>query len=217
MKLGCVFLCAGKGKRLKEKVPKAFVKVKGEYLFEYSLNTLLHFKKISQIVIVAKKENKKFMTRYLANNKIKLVGGGRRRQDSVFNGLKALDKDIDYVFIHDSARPFIKKKLLAKLAELVVKYKAVIPVKKAQEAVKRVKRGFIAQSLERREIYFSQTPQAFKKELVLKAYGRFGKRYLYDDAQAVELLGEKVKVFPAEENNIKVTYPQDLELAKILL
>ncbi|MFH1769020.1 MAG: 2-C-methyl-D-erythritol 4-phosphate cytidylyltransferase [Candidatus Omnitrophota bacterium] len=217
MKFGVVLVCAGRGKRLKKRTDKAFVKIEGIPLFYYSYKVFKETEGISRIVCVTRREYFPFIRSYVKDKSLKLTAGGLRRQDSVYQGLLSLDSDIDYVIIHDAARPFIGCRMIRKIKKEVIKHKAVSLALKVKDAVKKGKKGFIEKTVERKELYSIQTPQAFSKELLLAAYRRFRKVPVYDDAEMIELMGRKVKIIEGAFLNIKITYPDDLILAKKIL
>ena len=217
MKYAVILLCAGKGKRLKKKADKAFVRIGNTPLFYYSYSTFSKLKYFSQIVIVARKKYFNLIRRYTKNNHLTLVTGGQRRQDSVYKGLTVVRDDIDYVFIHDGARPFVAGKLINTVKNNVIKFNAVIPAIRHKDALKIVKKGFVKKSLDRDNLWYVQTPQAFRKGLLFEAYGRFRKKRVYDDADMVMFLGSKVKIVEGDYLNIKITYPEDLFLAEAIL
>jgi len=214
MKIGAVIVCAGSGRRLNK--DKASLKLKGEPLFCKSIEAFSGFKQVKQIVLVLRDKNFFFAKKNIKNNKVLLVKGGKERKDSVFCGLSALDKDIGSVLIHDGARPFVNKKTIAKMIFVLEKHEAVICGQRATDTVKLLEGSFVKQTLKREDIFLAQTPQGFKKELIMKAYKKFGKKNLTDDAQLIELLGKKVKIIESDSLNFKITYPKDLKLAKLI-
>ncbi len=217
MKCALVLVCAGKGERLKSKVDKAFVKIGNLPLFYYSYQVFKGIKGFSQIIVVAKKRYFAFIRRYIKDERLFLTEGGKRRQDSVYKGLQLVDDGVGYVFVHDGARPFVTKNLIVKLKKEVLRFGAVVPGVKVSEAVKVVRRERIKKTLDRSNIWYIQTPQAFKKNLLIEAYRKFRRVSVYDDAQLVSLLNVPVKVIEGEHLNIKITYPHDLFLAKAIL
>ncbi len=217
MRYAVVLLCAGKGIRLKSKVDKAFVRLGGVPLFYYSYRIFKKIKGLSQIVIVAKKKYFPLIRRKIKDKRLFLVEGGRRRQDSVYKGLLLLQDKVDYVFVHDGARPFVTTKLIERLKREVLKSKAVVPALKVSEAIKSVKRGVISRSLDRSNLWFVQTPQVFKKGLLFKAHKKFRRISVYDDAELVGHLNKPIRIVEGERWNIKITYPEDLILARAIL
>ncbi len=218
--IGIVIVAAGRGVRL-AKGDKATLKLEGEPLFYKSLKTFQSIKGIKQIVLVLRKSNFPLTRKNIKGNNITLVAGGAKRIDSVFNGLSALSEGIDQVLIHDAARPFVTKQLVLNILKELKKYPAVICGLKCPDTLKLVKQGVIKKTLSREDVYFAQTPQGFRREVILKAYKRFRVRKLNrlnsqftDEAQMVEAMGKPVKMIKGEGLNFKLTYPEDLKLAK---
>ena len=213
MNIGVVIACAGEGKRLGK--DKSILSLKGKPLFWYAVNTFQKIRKIKQIVLVLKKKHFKLAKKLIKNKKVSLVKGGREREDSVYNGLFNLKKDIDYVLIHDGARPFVSKELILRIIKNLRKYSAVICGIKTRDTLKIVEGGFVKKTLKRENIYLIQTPQGFKKNLILSAY-KSKKKKIYDDAQSLEIMGKKIKIVEGDIFNFKITYPEDLYLAKVI-
>ena len=217
MKFAAILACAGRGRRLKSDGDKAFVRIKGIPLFYYSYNIFKQIDGIGQIAIVARAKYFSFIRSYIKDKRLLLVEGGARRQDSVYRGVLAVDKTIDYVLIHDGARPFINRAMIEQIKNLVLKFKAVTFAVKVNDALKEVEKGFIKHTLSRDNLWFVQTPQAFKRELLIKAYDKFKESPVYDDTQLVESMGRRIKVLAGSVLNMKITYPDDLCLAKAIL
>jgi 2-C-methyl-D-erythritol 4-phosphate cytidylyltransferase len=165
------------------------------------------------------------MKKYRIDKISKIVEGGRRRQDSVLKGVEALDSRTDLVLIHDAVRPFITKEMVFSViregqrtgaAVVGVPVKATIKEVKTQKP-KRKTKPIVKETLNRNNLWEIQTPQVFKKELLLKAYKRFGNVSVTDDAMLVEKLGAKVSVVLGSYKNIKITTPEDLVIARAIL
>lgn len=143
---------------------------------------------------------------------VRVIAGGAERQDSVFNGLQALPSDCDWVFVHDGVRPFASLELLHNTWHAACQTGAAIAALPASDTVKRVCNGQVVETLPRDEIWLVQTPQVFRREILLEAY-REARRQGWagtDDAFLVERLGVPIAVVPGERSNIKVTTPEDL-------
>jgi len=211
MKIAAVIVCAGKSKRFKK--DKLLIEIKNKPLFYYTFKAFYKIKLISQIILVLDKEKfnlaKKIIFPFSKNRNIKIIEGGKKRKDSVYNGLISLDKDITHVLIHDGARPFISKKLILNIIKNLKKNQAVICGIKSRDTVKVVKNGFVKKTLNRDDIYFIQTPQGFKKDLILEAYNRFKEKEVFDDAQLLEFYKKEIKVIDGDILNVKITYPVD--------
>jgi len=219
--LSAIILAAGQGRRLKAVAPKPLVKIGKLPVIIYSLNTLDKHLKIDEIIVVVNVNNQRAITRLIKNysfKKIKsLVLGGRRRQDSVYNGLKAVSGDSDWVLIHDAARPFIDQKSITEVILAARKTGSAILGVSVKATIKSIKsKGIVDRTLDRSNLWEIQTPQVFKKELILRAYKGYSKMKVTDDASLVEKLGKKVKLVPGSYANIKITTQEDLLFAQAI-
>lgn len=213
--VGVVIVCAGKGNRLG--VDKAAIRLENKPLFYHTYKLFKDIKAITQIVIVLQKNNFGLARKLIKDKRVHLVEGGNRRQDSVFAGLSRLDKNIGYVLIHDGARPFTPRAVILEIIKNVKKYPAVICAVKSRDTLKSVRGSFAKNTLDRNGIAMVQTPQAFKKDLILKAYKKFNHKNTFDDAQLFEFMKKKVKVVDGSYLNIKITYPHDIIFADAIL
>jgi 2-C-methyl-D-erythritol 4-phosphate cytidylyltransferase len=143
---------------------------------------------------------------------VTLIVGGAERQDSVFNALQELPDDCDWVLIHDGVRPFASSTLIENTWKAAQKTGAAIAALPATDTIKRVRGEWVEETLPRNEIWLVQTPQVFRKDIVLAAYleARSQSCSGTDDAFFVERLGLPVTVVRGERSNIKVTTPDDL-------
>jgi 2-C-methyl-D-erythritol 4-phosphate cytidylyltransferase len=226
MQVTAVVLAAGKGQRLGFQFSKPLIKIDSRPLITYCLNIFNKHPDIKDIIIVANKNNLKnilsLVKRYKINKIKNIILGGKRRQDSVLCGLK--EATSDFVLIHDAARPFLNQKSISLVIKEAKKSGAAIlgvPVKATVKEVTShqspVTSCIVKSTLNRENLWEAQTPQVFKKDLILKAYHKFSKSLFTDDASLVEKLGRKVKLVMGSYLNIKVTTPEDLILAKAIL
>jgi 2-C-methyl-D-erythritol 4-phosphate cytidylyltransferase len=151
---------------------------------------------------------------------IHLISGGATRQESVYNGLKAIDANCSLVVIHDGVRPFVKIDRIAECVRVAKKYGSCILALTASDTIKAVdEHDSVISTLKRDTVRMAQTPQAFDYNLILGAHKAAQKEaYLAnDDAELVERRGDVVKVIPGDPYNIKITTPEDLKLAEALL
>jgi 2-C-methyl-D-erythritol 4-phosphate cytidylyltransferase len=224
MHVTAIVLAAGKGARFGNKVSKPLFRLGSKPILIYSLLRLSRHPYVKDIIVVANPLNKKGIIAKIKGyriNKIKsVVLGGLRRQDSVFSGLKAIDARTDYVLIHDAARPFIDKNIISSVINAAKKYGAAISgvplkstLKQAQTPVKKNSAAFVARTLDRRDLWEIQTPQAFKTALIVRAYEKFGKPSVTDDASLVEKLNKRVAIVLGSYSNIKITTAEDLAVA----
>lgn len=214
---------AGRGKRIKGSIvpnhtSKAFIKICGKELLYYSLDKF--YGKVSSIVIVLPVEDRDRWQEKLAKRykNIQVVEGGETRQDSVAAGLRCLKNKKGIVIIHDVARPFFSEEILSTVIEGAKKYGVCIPCIPVQDTIKEVEDGFIKKTLNREKLVQVQTPQAFKYSILIASYKKAYRDKFFgsDDSVLTERIGHRVKVVPGSPENIKITYPLDIEIAKTL-
>ena len=151
---------------------------------------------------------------------VRLVQGGGRRQDSVYCGLQSLGEDTEIVLVHDAVRPLVSSEVVKSVMKTAWEKGAVIPAVPIQATVKEAdSQNRITSTVNRGGLWMAQTPQGFRKEILLRAYDALAEtgEEVTDDAQAVEKLGYPVEIVPGDPSNIKITTPEDLRLAIALL
>ncbi|MBI4811536.1 MAG: 2-C-methyl-D-erythritol 4-phosphate cytidylyltransferase, partial [Ignavibacteriales bacterium] len=150
-----------------------------------------------------------------------IIQGGAERQDSVWNGLKELaPMNVDLVLIHDAVRPFITQNLIHSVLLAALEYDAAIAALSPRDTVKHSReQNFIEGTYDRKLVWLAQTPQAFRFSLIYDAFEKAfsGNYYSTDDASLVERLGKKVRIVEGFSENIKITTPDDLELAELIV
>jgi 2-C-methyl-D-erythritol 4-phosphate cytidylyltransferase len=224
-----IVVAAGKGERFQSKIPKPLVKIGGKPIVIYSLQALSLHPAIREIIVVANPLNVRPIISQIRQYGLKKITcvtlGGKRRQDSVYNGLKLVDPKTDLVLVHDAARPFINKNIIwASLKAGISSGAAVVgvPVKATIKKIKTKKQKgksqfIVEKTIDRQNLWEIQTPQVFKAQVLLKAFTKFGKNDVTDEAMLVEKSGGKVVIVPGVYENIKITVPQDLILAEAIL
>ena len=222
MKIIAIVPSAGKGSRIKSKVAKPYLKLGNKPILAYTLETLERSDYISGIIVAVsqgrKKEALKIAKKYNIKKLKRVVIGGATRFKSVFNCLKYVDSDTDYVLIHDGARPFLTEDIIRRVILEAKKVGAALAAMPTTSTIKKVGKNLdVLSTPPRKELWEAQTPQAFKKEVIVKAYNKNKKIKATDDAMLVELLGKKVKMVKGSYRNIKITTREDLELAKLLI
>lgn len=149
--------------------------------------------------------------------KISIIEGGKTRQQSVFNGLLAL-QNCDYVLIHDGARPMITPETIKKAIDMVQSKKALTVATKTIDTIKQVDENLkIIKTIERAGLYNTQTPQAFEYNLIKDAHAKIQGQNFTDDAGMLEHLGYDVYILEGDYKNIKITTQNDIEIAKAYL
>lgn len=224
MKNTVILLAAGRGKRMNSKVQKQYLLIKEKPLLYYSLNTFQKSEIIDEIILVVGKGEipyckKEIVEKYGFTKVGGIVEGGKERYDSVACGLSAV-KACDYVYIHDGARPFIDLATIRRLQHTVEEEKACVAAVPSKDTVKLAGADdYVAETPDRSRVWVVQTPQVFDFALVKSAYAQFlaeGNQRATDDAMVVEqMTGQRVKLVKADYRNIKVTTPEDLEVAEI--
>ncbi|MFA7294635.1 MAG: 2-C-methyl-D-erythritol 4-phosphate cytidylyltransferase [Candidatus Omnitrophota bacterium] len=220
--LSAIVLAAGKGKRLKGLVPKPLVKIGSEPAIIHSLDRLDKHPYVDEIIVVLSALNRQKITAAIKKRSFKkikvFVLGGLRRQDSVYNGLKAVDKRSGWVLIHDSARPFIDSQSITQVILAAKKNGAALLAVRPKATIKfSRKAGIVDQTLDRDKLWEAQTPQVFEKNIILEAYKKYSRGDVTDDASLVEKLGRKVSIVEGNYSNIKITTAEDLLLAELII
>jgi len=225
MRTLAIVLAGGAGKRMGSSTNKQFLLLDNKPIIVHTLQVFQECRPIDGIYLVVNHKDlpiiqEEILEMYRFSKILKLVIGGRLRQDSVRNGLEAIDEACDIVTIHDAARPFVSPSFIEKSIFLMEMFDAVIPAIPARDTIKAIsKEGFVMKTLERDTLWQIQTPQTFRYDLIVKAYreGMAKKLCGYDDSTFIEYLGKKVKVMEGSPYNIKITTPEDLVIAKGLL
>jgi len=225
MRTLAIILAGGAGKRMGAATNKQFLLIDNKPIIVHTLQIFEECRAIDGIYLVVNQKDlpmiqEEILETYRFNKILKLVIGGRLRQDSVRNGLEAIENPCDIVIIHDGARPFVSPSFIDKGIFLMEMFDAVIPALPVKDTIKVVsKEGFVQKTLERDSLWRVQTPQTFKYDLITKAYreGAAKKLYGYDDATFLEHMGKKVKVIEGSPYNIKITTPEDLIVARGML
>ncbi|WP_044297846.1 2-C-methyl-D-erythritol 4-phosphate cytidylyltransferase [Robinsoniella peoriensis] len=219
-----VVLCAGRGTRMNSEVQKQYLLIKGKPVVYYSLIAFEKCPFIDEIVLVTGKEEIEYcrheiIEKYNLKKVKSIVAGGKERYHSVFEGLKAIGC-CDYVYIHDGARPFIDQELLQRACDSVRIHKACVVGMPVKDTIKiSGQDGFADHTPDRSKLWMVQTPQVFQYSLVYQAYDKIMKYpgiQVTDDAMVVEQMGQaKIKLVEGSYKNIKITTPEDLEIAEI--
>ncbi len=221
--LGVIIPAAGKGKRMGASLNKQYLKLKGRPLLMYTLELFLKLSP-AQIVVVVSEGEKEIFQKYiltpLNSPGVQVVTGGKTRQDSVRAGLKALNETLEYVCIHDGARPLASPRMVKEVfraCQEVGGAAAGVPLK---DTIKEVdSSGFVIHTPRREGFIAVQTPQIFRRDFILEAYEKAAEEgfCVTDDTALLEKYGKKVKIVPGSYDNLKITTPEDLILAELIL
>ena len=222
---GAVVLAAGSGSRMNTKTAKQYLLLNGKPLIYYALRQFQD-SGVEKIVLVVAEGQEDYcrteiVERYGFTKVCAIVPGGTERYLSVHAGLKALT-DVDYVLIHDGARPCVDQDILNRTIEAVAQCQACVVGMPVKDTIKIVDEQRMAKKTpDRRMLWQVQTPQAFSYDLIRRAYDMVaasGEQAVTDDAQVLELaLGRTSRLIEGSYCNLKVTTPEDLDIAKIFL
>ena len=221
--VSAVIVAAGKGIRMNDTVRKQYLPLAGRPVLAHSLTLFEECNLISKIILVVPEDDFNFCKKEIlparSEKTVRLVPGGKKRQDSVYNGLLAADENKGIVVIHDGVRPFINIEMLELCINGAKEVGACIFGIPVHDTVKQVESGHIIKTLERDTLWLAQTPQAFQYEIIRKAHenARLKGYEGTDDAFLVEQMGKHVKIINGSKNNIKITTREDLKLAEAVL
>lgn len=211
-----IIAAGGAGKRFGHKRGKQYLKILGCPALYYPLWAFEKNRLIDEIIVVTGPANfkilKALIKKYHFNKVKRIVAAGPERYFSVKNGLKVLPKDAEIVLIHDGSRILVSQKIINLVIKAALKYGAAVPAVPPADTVKEVtSQALVKKTLPRPNLRMIQTPQAFRAEIIKKAYQKIPPApFLTDDAALAEKLGYPVKVVPGDLKNIKLTYREDL-------
>ncbi|MBO3079780.1 2-C-methyl-D-erythritol 4-phosphate cytidylyltransferase [Mammaliicoccus sciuri] len=211
---------AGQGKRMGTKINKLFLEINGETIIRQTVAVFQEIDSCEQIFIAAHPDEVELMEEHLKDfSKVAgIIPGGQERQHSINEVLKILI-DTEVVMVHDGARPFITQEKIDQLYQDALTKDAVILAVQAKDTIKQVINGVVEHTYDRSTMWQVQTPQAFKRDIILKAYEQAeAQNYLgTDDASLVERAGCKVHISNGDYDNIKITTHEDLIIAHSIL
>jgi len=215
-----ILAAAGKSTRFHDKhYKKPFAPLAGKAVWLYSAERFLNREDVKQLILViSPDEREAFQLKFGANVAIlgiDVVDGGAERADSVQAGLNRVRPDIDFIAVHDAARPCLVDEWVDQIFQAAQKSGAAIPAVPLTGTIKRSADGKkIDETITRSGLWEAQTPQVFRRQLLLDAYAKRGKLSPTDEAQAVEQLGHPVTLVPGSRLNLKITTREDLRLAE---
>ena len=218
---GAILLAAGRSQRMRG-VEKTLTLLGGLPVAAHSLRTFAACPAIDTIVIVSGPANHDSLVplaaEHGAGKVAEVVPGGPRRQDSVACGLRALPP-CDLVAVHDTARPFATRSIIENGLTLAHRHGAAVPALPLRDTVKESDDGrVVTRTLPRDRLWAVQTPQAFARDLLTRAHAAAAAAPdVSDDAMLVEALGVPVILYDGAAGNLKITTPEDLEIAEALL
>ncbi len=188
-----------------------------------TLEALERCELFDEIVIAAQPEKiieiSNLCVQYKIDKVSKVITGGKTRAESVLAGVLEVSDKAEYIAVHDAARPFVTQKLLAEVTQAAFLHNAAVPAVPVKDTLKVVKDGYVVSTPERSQYAAIQTPQVFRHEMLKGALTKAleDRIEVTDDASAVERLGVSIKVVSGDYKNIKITTPDDIALARVLM
>lgn len=215
---------AGIGKRMGSEIPKQYLKIDNKSIIEYALQPLLDYPTIEKVIVSLSEDDQWFNKLSIASHpKLSTVIGGSERADSVLNALNVLptsELKSGFVMVHDGARPCLTSQDITHLIESVNEETGAILGSLVKDTMKRVNAdGFIENTVPRERLYHALTPQMFATSTLKSALTAALAQgiEITDEASAMQWQGESVKIVEGRSDNIKVTRPEDLNLAGVFL
>lgn len=211
---------AGKSSRFHDKYyKKPFAILNERAVWLHAAEKFLNRDDVQQVlVVVAPEDRDNFQTKFGANVAIlgiDVINGGAQRVDSIANALEHVRPEIDYVAVHDAARPCIVDEWITKIFSAAEENGAAIYAVPVAGTLKRVgSNQTVSETVDRKGLWEAQTPQVFRRDLIVRAYAERGDLQATDDAQLVENIGQRVTIVPGSSINFKITTKEDLHLAK---
>jgi 2-C-methyl-D-erythritol 4-phosphate cytidylyltransferase len=200
---------------------KPFIELKGRPVWVRAVEVFSNRDDVKQLLIVVSPEDMEFFKEKFQPNlafmAVEIVAGGKQRADSVKNALARVRADIDYVAVHDAARPLVVKQWIDRIFAAAEQSGAAIPATPISSTIKRVENGRIVETVSRDKLWTAQTPQVFKRQLLLDAYARWDGSEATDEANLVERIGQPVTIVEGSPLNIKITTQEDFKMAESLL
>ena len=215
-----VILLAGSSTRYNKGINKNLDTIDNNLVVNYSIKKFLNNPNINEVLLVVRKEDiDKILENiyYLElNTRVRLILGGKTRQESVYNALQVIDSDI--VIIHDGARPLVKNKYINSCIESMNNYQASTIAVKSKDTIKiGNENNEVVCTTNRDNTWIIQTPQCFDTSVLKKVHEKYKNKNVTDDCALIEKEGLKVKLIEGDYSNIKITTPEDIEIVKKLI
>jgi len=220
MKICGIILAAGSSRRMGQSRNKVFIKFEGISALVRSVDAHKQSGLFENLIIVCRIEDmpviQSKLSRHVQGMKYRLVEGGAERQYSVENALTLVDEDTDIISVHDAARCFVTPQIIKDCVASAIRLGSGVAAVSAVDTVKKVHGRRVSETLNRDELVLVQTPQIFRRELILRAYAKAREDGVLgtDDSYLVERLGEEVYIVDGSVNNIKITTPFDLKIGE---
>lgn len=223
-KWGVVVVAAGRGSRMGTKESKQYLEMQGKSIVVHTLELFASLDNLAEIIVVVGADDvgrvEELVSRYGIAKVKAVVAGGSERQHSVYSGIQALSPAIEWVMVHDGVRPLVTAAAVGTCCSVAERVGAAVLAVPVKDTIKQVgDNGLIVSTPDRRSLWAIQTPQAFRRELLVRAHEQAQEEGFLgtDDAMVVERMGVPVAVAEGDYTNIKITTPEDLPWAEFLL
>ncbi|MBI3333625.1 MAG: 2-C-methyl-D-erythritol 4-phosphate cytidylyltransferase [Candidatus Omnitrophica bacterium] len=223
MPVAAIVASGGTGRRLGSRRRKPFVPIGRRPIIAWTLKAMENSPAVDEVILVIHRGDVSAARRLIRKEGFKkvsrVVAGGATRMSSVFRGLGALSPRVKWVLVHDGARPLASPDLFERTLKAARRSGAAIAAVPVVPTVKEARGGWVKRTLDRKLLWAVQTPQAFRRDLLLRAHRAGIRRNLKatDDAALIEAIGGRVRIVKGSFRNIKVTTPEDLVVAEALL
>ena len=220
--ISVIIPAAGLGKRMQQTMAKQYLKLNGKAILEHTLTKFQEHEEVNEIVLVLPEsdiENHSYLKSDFPKIS-KIISGGKERQNSVSNGLRHVHKESDYILVHDAARPLIRKEEISKIIKSIDEHDVVVLAVPVKETIKVAdKLNKVTETPNRDNLWSVQTPQGMKFKLMKKLYEKLESTNFMgtDEAMVAEYFGSAVYIVEGHYQNIKITSPEDLLLAELLM
>jgi 2-C-methyl-D-erythritol 4-phosphate cytidylyltransferase len=218
MKTTAIIVAAGSGSRFNSETPKQFLEINGRPVVEHTIRRFESAPSIDAIVLVLADDRVDSIDTEQFNKVRAVVGGGATRSQSVLNGLNAVSDETEIVAVHDGARPLVTVDEIERTVDRAKQAGAACLVAPVTDTIKSIRGDEIAATLDRGQLRRAVTPQAFKIEVLRKAFeGVELDETVTDECYLVEKLGHPIDIVEGSSRNIKITHSEDLALAEAIL
>lgn len=217
MKLAAIIVAAGSSRRMG--FDKLLAPLSGKPVLQWSIEAFARSEQVNEIIIVCPEDRYAQLDLSSLAKSVQRIDGGRDRHDSVAAGLSLVSESIDFVAVHDGARPLITVEQIERVYSEAILHQSAASAKKVTETVKRANAdGFVISSVDRENLWLMETPQIFNASLLNQAYDQVmasGER-VTDEVSAMDLMGQKTQLVTNATANPKITFPEDIAQAESL-
>lgn len=226
MKNIAVILASGSGERFSKNLPKQFTKIDGKTILEYSVDTFENHPEINSVIVVTNPlyidKTKDIIKKGKYKKVINILAGGKTRQESSYIAISSINDTDSNILIHDAVRPFVSNRIISECIEALKTHSAVNVAVESSDTILEINESNIIKSIPvRKNLRRCQTPQCFKYKLIKEAHETALKNNAQDITDDCGLVVRynlaDVYIVKGSEDNIKITYPIDLDIAKLIL